>query len=134
MAEDKFEYSHHVALVEDDGTIHRFHPVDNPVGCRRMSKGKDIVKVILEPQKEDARKIEIDINLEKGEKFIHKWQRMYKMVMAVGPDGDDTLEHGFRPGWNSMDVVGVDHGNGTETYLFVRPDGTLRLSTHEYGE
>lgn len=111
-----------------DGKITRFNPED-PQSAELLSK-EEIVEFRLVPQKSDLKPVTISLDIEKGERFI----RFRRMVTKFFLGGLKPLPYGFQPGLNTIDVVGIRRADGESVYLYVRPDGSMRLSTSNYGE
>ena len=120
---DNYEW---VAVFKDGHTVKQSKELSS---SEKLDKS-EVVELRLEPTEPGLKSVSITVDLEKGERFIRFWRRLNKVAIGAAKD----LPYGFKPGMNTINIAGIQKADGSKVYLFVRPDGSVRLSTNDLGE
>jgi len=115
------------AVLRRDGIIERFDPEDPQSFALVDQEG--LVEFRLIPNKPGL--VPVTIEMSEGDRFHIRLKTRVLLKYPIGPAA--KLPHGFQAGENRFPVIVLERGEAS-TYLYVRPDGSVKLTSRLNGE
>jgi len=112
----------------EDGTIVR---KDHPTYTSPTKLPYNEVKELRLEATDAPGHVVVSVEPRGEERAFYVRRKLQKMVMSG--DGSD-MSYGFKPGLNTIHVIGIESPDGSKMSLLVRPDGSVKMTSATRGE